>query len=350
MNNKILIITKNFPPQVWGIEKYVNDLCCQLSQAWDQIKIIAASPRNEKLIVKKWSLFFPKRIAFVLLYQFSELWRLGRFFLYAMTFGLFYGNRVDIIWTMDGSISWIWVILGKIFQKRTRVTIHGTDIVWNRAWYQFVIPKFINKTDEIYVVSESTREACISRHIAPHKIRLVVHTAESLFFPAAWIFDRYQFLLNLWIWSPEKKIILFSIWRWVKRKWFHWFIDTVLPHLDKNNYHYILCWSGSMGMAYRHLIKKYDLSSMVSLLGSVTEQDKARIFLSSSYFIMPNVSVDWDVEWFWLVLLEAQFYWLKCIVSDVDWLGGRVSSRDIVIPSMNPELWVNVLKKLSLTI
>lgn len=93
----------------------------------------------------------------------SELCRLGWFALRCLTIGWHQSYVSNIVWSLDGSIAWIAILLGKVTKTKTRVTIHGTDIVWGRKIYQALIPKIIAKMDEVYVISENTRQECLKR-------------------------------------------------------------------------------------------------------------------------------------------------------------------------------------------
>ena len=65
----------------------------------------------------------------------------------------------------------------------TRTTIHGTDIVWNNPFYQWIIPKIIARYDEVYAISENTCQECLKRGIRADKITLVPHTMDTITFP-----------------------------------------------------------------------------------------------------------------------------------------------------------------------
>lgn len=345
MPQKILLLTKNYPPQIGGIEKYSFDLYNQLVKEGNIVKLIVAWPRNEFLLTKKWTDSSPMQLLWKLCYIFSEFYRLGWFALRCMTIGWYHSYLSDIVWSLDGSISFISFFLGEMTGVKTRITVHGTDIVWDRKIYQSVIPKIIAKMDEIYVISENSRLECFKRWIPASKITLVTHTLDTITFTDPGEFDIGVFLKNLWIENSGDKIILFSIGRWIERKWFHWFLQRVMSVIDSQKFYYILAWFWSFEWVYRKIINQHNLNN-VSIVGKVDELTKAKLFISSDYFVMPNLHIQNDLEGFGLVLLEAQFYWLDIISNNIDGLWSRLSDKDYLISNNRPDTWINLLQEL----
>jgi len=95
---------------------------------------------------------------------------------------------------------------------------------------------------------------------------------------------------------------------------------------------------------YKNIIEELKISNSVSLIGRINEQDKAKFFVSANYFIMPNISIQWDCEGHGLVFLEAQYYNLPIIASDTDGIGERVGENDIVLQNENSQEWRRFLK------
>lgn len=336
----ILLLTKNYPPQVGGIEKYAYDLYNRLIQDGNHVNLIAAWARNEYLLANCSRSFLWK-----FCYIVSEFFRLLSFTLKALILGLYYARKTDLIWCLDWSLAWVGLFLKKLTSNKFRITIHGTDITWSNKLYQFVIPKFISFATEVYVISENTRLECLKRHVSPNKISLIPHNINSISCIQVESFNKNIFLQDLWIANSQSKIILFSIGRWVERKGFHWFLESILPKINSQRFHYILAGFGLWEQKYRSIIGQKSIHN-VTLLGKVNDSMKARLFSSSDYFIMPNIKVEDDLEWFGLVLLEAQFYWINSIVSDVDGLNERVLGSDLVFKERDDLAWISWIESL----
>ncbi len=326
MPQKVLLLTKNYPPQIGGIEKYSYDLYYKLVQNWNQVKIIAAWPRNEWILAKTWTGSSLIRISWKLCYIISELWRFSFFATRCLTIGLFYSYISGIVWSLDGSIAPLGFFLGKMTNTKTRVTIHGTDIVWNRMFYQALVPIIIAKMDEVYVVSENTRQECLRRWIPVSRITLVPHTPDTITFTNPGEFDKNIFLKSLWIEKLGAKIILFSIGRWIERKWFHWFLENVMPALDPEKFHYILAGFGPYESVYKKIILDKWLHNVFILWKVDNPTEKAKLYTVANVFIMPNIFTEGNIEGYPLVLMEAKYYWLRTCIGHVQGADNDVNS------------------------
>lgn len=86
-----------------------------------------------------------------------------------------------------------------------------------------------------------------------------------------------------------------------------------------------------------------------TFLWPITEEwEKAKFYSSADYFIMPNIPINNDVEWFWIVLLESNFYNLPIICSDSDNIdqNWEISVPKIVIRSGDSRAWIFTINNL----
>ncbi len=185
MSQKILLLTKNYPPQIGGIEKYSHDLYHTLLEGGYEVKIIVAAPRSEYLLSQSCSHLFWK-----ILYNFSEFLRLTFFLTKCLSRGLYYVQKSDIVWSLDGSIAGVGYLLAKtntLFRCAkshciSRVTLHGTDVVWPNKIYQSIIPWFWRHTDEVVAVSDGIKQEAIKRGVRSEKITIHQHSLTTLTF------------------------------------------------------------------------------------------------------------------------------------------------------------------------
>ena len=338
---KILILTKNYPPQLGGIEKYCGDLVCSL-QKQNTIFLIKSWSRNQYLFSNK------KKFPYFIFYYISEFFRLGFFLFKTLTIWCVYAYKSDLIWSMDGSITFISFFLGYLFNKKTRVTLHGLDVSWNNHLYQFFLKNTLFYIDEIYVVSQSIKKYLSSFYLPNSHIHIEWHSLDKLNYPVPDIFSRKDFLSFYGV--PHDKILLLSIWRFVEKKWFHWFIREVLPFLDASIFHYVLAGFWDMEEIYLQLAKSNSLNN-ITFIGPIGDPIvKAKLYSSADYFIMPNIPVMGDCEWFGIVLLEAYFYNLKIIASSVDGIKESAPEGSILLPPEISTDWVLFLTSLWLSI
>lgn len=289
---KLLFITKNYPPAIGGMENYCRDVVKYFRKSWIEVILIA----NGKWI--KWLPFFAVKTFF--------LW-------------LWYSFKVDAIWVGDGSISLFGLLFSKVTNTPWYVTVHGLDITRTKPLYQKLIPKIIWQANHIVAVSSNTKNECIKRWLPKESITIIPNGVDPELMPLVSITKNVLLSKhNLPLW----KKVLFSIWRHVERKGFHWFIEEVLPKLS-DEYIYVLAWSWALTSKYDNIIKKNWLNN-VYLVWRISDEDKFAFYSHSYRFIMPNIEVEWDIEWFGIVCIEAWWYWLPVIANNVDGISDAV--------------------------
>lgn len=333
---RILLLTKNYPPQLWWMEKYALELHHNLIKSWDKVFLIKSLPRINFLYKFKF-LYFP-----------FEFFRLFSFFLYVLVIGIFLIRRIDIIWSVDWSISFLWPLLWYFWKKSTLkyVTIHGKDISWDFPGYNYLLKFSFKRTDKIYAVSEFIRMNILRRFPdMENKIYLSTHSILNISFPICPFFDRNTFLDNYNI--PRDKVLLFSLWRFVKKKWLDWFVSNVLPFLDKK-FHYILWWFWPLEKSILDWVQHNKIYNFTFLWPVTNDIEKAKFYSSANYFVMPNISIKEDVEWFGIVLLEANYYNLPIILSDADSIDQKreIDVPIFVIKQKDANNWIHTINNL----
>ena len=89
-------------------------------------------------------------------------------------------------------------------------------------------------------------------------------------------------------------------------------------------------------------MKKKNISNVI-LLEKVDDLTKVKLYKSADYFLMPNIEIEWDIEGFGLVLLEAQHYSLKTFASYVDWAKDFFSNNTYFLPPQSVSKWVSTI-------
>lgn len=338
MAERILLITKNYPPQIGGIERYSQDLYLKLQKQGNTVYLIKAIPRRDSLLSKRF-------LGSDFLYLLHELFRLSLFLFHSVFFGFYYSFKSDVIWTLDGSISFIWYFLNILPHARTRVTFHAKDVIWGNAIYQLIMPFFWSRMNEVICVSDWIKLEAIKRGVSITRIQVQENSVSNFSFSEPGNFEESNFLAHYWI--PENKVFLFSIWRFVEKKGYHWFLSDVFSHLDKNKYFYVLVWAWPLYLKYLDIVRKKKIANVL-ILDSITDSvEKARFFTLANYLIVPNVPVEWDREGSPVVMAEAFHYKLKVIASNVDWLAEQSINRETVfLPPCSPREWIACIQNL----
>lgn len=332
MSSRILLFSKNYPPQIGWIEKYSFDLYNQLIADWNEVFLIKSPPRI--------MLFYRYKY----IYIFYEIIRLWFFLCKSIFFGITLIPKIDIVWSADWSIGFLWFFLTLFKNVKTRVTLHGKDFSWNAPGYQHFLHFILWKTDEVHVVSSFLYQKVKEKFPdLSSKLYLKEHTQRNLSFHPKINFDVQLFYKKYNI--PQDKVCLFSLWRFVSKKWFDWFLAEVLPLLD-SRFHYVI---GGFWPLEDKILEYINLlpTDSCTFVGPIIENDeKMKFYTSMDYFVMPNIEQSDDLEWFGIVLLEAQFYWLKCILSDANGLSFRSATNDIILPCGDAQAWSKCINNL----
>lgn len=294
----LTFITKNYPPAIGGMENYCRDLVKYLRKSGIVVNLVA----NGK--GKKWLPLF----AFKAFFQWLR-----------------YAWKSDAIWIGDGSISFFGWVLSVITRKPRYVTIHALDITWNKRWYQQTIPRLVKQATHVVAVSTYTKEQCIARGIPAGKITVIPNGIDPERMPEVTISK--ESLMKQYDIAHSDKTILFSIGRHIERKGIHVFLEEVMPTLW-NEYIYVIAWLGPYTEIYKQIIARKWLSN-VYCIGRIDDHDKVAFYKHSDRFVMPNIPVEGDAEWFGIVCIEAGWYGCPVITTGIEGI------RDAVVDGVS---------------
>jgi len=315
MSKSVCFITKNYPPAIGGMENYCRDLVTYLGKSWVEVNLISNG---------KWK----KHLPF--------------FWVKALFQWLRYGWKSDMLWIGDGSISFIGCFISFVTRKPWFVTVHALDITRNKKLYQATIPWFVKQATGIVAVSSYTKEECIKRWIPEEKITVIPNGIDPERMPhvTTW---KSELLQSYEIDASGKKV-LFSIGRHIERKGIHWFLEEVMPELW-DEYVYVIAGSWPYTDVYKEIIVRKWLEN-VYCIGRISDEDKYAFYEQSDCFVMPNIKVEWDAEWFWIVCIEAGWYGLPVIARGIEGITDAVIQWEswIILFDHTPKNWINALK------
>jgi len=157
---RILLVTRNLPPLVGGMENLLLHCCNILSE---QYLLTVVGPRGcrgclpDSVDVREVSSGLG---GFLLMAPFAVLAVLCR-------------KRFDLIFGGNGLIAPICWFFGKMFRVPTLCYVHGLDVVVPSRLYQSVFVPCLRRLDLILVNSSNTRRLCIEAAIDQAKISIV---------------------------------------------------------------------------------------------------------------------------------------------------------------------------------
>ena len=259
---KVLFITRKYPPQIGGMERYSYDLINSMSC-------------EKKIIALRYS-------------QIHLIW----FIPYALIKGIFLSRQVDLIYLCDSLLAPIGLILKLISKKPVLATAHGLDIIYNSWIYKNINIRSLKYLDKVIAVSKSTRNNCLGVGVEPEKCIFIPNGIKIKNLGKKHTKDDLSKFLKF---NISNKKILLTIGRLTKRKGVSWFIKNVLPCLDVNTI-YVIAGEGSENKEIKKVITENRMINQVIMLGEISEKEKELLYQTSDVFIMPNIKVINDKE------------------------------------------------------
>ena len=324
MKQKILFISRNYPPKLGGLETYSYNLIQEFEKDYNV----------HKIVLKRSNL----NLAWFLPFSFFKALLLS------------WRHSFTTIHLCDGSLAPLGLLLKWLSGKNVSVTIHGLDITYNNRFYQWLVPYCLVRLDKIVCVSRSTREECGLRGIPEWKCLVIPNgiRPDELYLQQAQSELRAEFkrLLDICL---ENKKILATVGRLVKRKGVAWFVERVMPKLDVS-YLYIIAGYGPEFETIRRKVKEHGLQQQVILLGRISENVRRLLYNVSDVFIMPNITVEHDVEGFGIAAIEAGSCGLPVVASKIQGLKDAVIDKQTgyLVEERNSDEFSEAIRNLDL--
>ncbi|MFO8100301.1 MAG: glycosyltransferase family 4 protein [Salinibacter sp.] len=234
---------------------------------------------------------------------------------------------------------------------QTAAIVHGLDVTTPFPPYQWFVPRVFDALDAVLPVSRATKQACRERGATAQQLCVVPNGIDTDRFhrPDSQAEARTQLEAGLEVTPPPpppEAFLLCSVGRHVRRKGFHWFVDTVMPRLP-DNVHYWIAGDGPNTEAIQEAIDARHLHPRVRLLGRITNANLARLYRASDLFIMPNVPVEGDMEGFGVVLLEAAQCGTPAIAARLEGIQDVIAEGENghLVPPETPEAFVSAIRR-----
>lgn len=319
---KILYITRKYPPTTGGLENAAYQLYESLKKK-NQIKLIKWGGSNIFLPV-----IFPLHL------------------LRAIRHSIF--NEVDVIYIQDGLLAPLGYLLKKLFKRPVVLTAAGLDVTYNNWVYQTFFAAFIKHLDFVICISEQTKKAVTAHGVDTSKTAIIPYGIDDVM-PGAKDEARRELEKKLNI-NLDDRIVILSLGRLVKRKGIHWFVNNVMPGLRKKypNLIYLIAGDGSYKNEIKKSIRSTKQESSIFMLGKVSDEVKKLLYDASDLFVMPNISVDGDIEGQGLVMLEASMAKLPVVATGIDGITSTVcdGKNGFLINEKDEKQYISTLDRL----
>lgn len=305
--NRILIVTRNFPPLVGGMERLNLHICQALAKFYD---VSVAGPKDSSKFHEVKS-FVEFSAAPLWLYIFSSLIK---------TTWLALKNKPDFVFCGSGAAILAGFFAAKITGAKLVCYLHGLDIVANSVIYQNFFVPLIKKSDLIFVNSNHSKELAINAGIDRNKINILSPgtTLPSMQNRIS-LEEGFRQEYNL-----DTNPFLLIVGRLTPRKGVHEFIINVMPNLivEYPQLKLLIVGGDSLESIRKHtgirdrlhqLIESMNMQQNVNLLGGLSDETLSAAFFSASALIFPVLEIKNDVEGFGMVAIEAAAHGLPSV-------------------------------------
>ena len=316
MNKKILLITRNFPPLVGGMERFVWNVYLQLQKTYS-CDVVGPNDANRYIEEPEKEHSEYKADPIPLYLSKAAL----------KSFGLAFRNDYSLCIAGSGVTAPLATMIGKIFSIPVITFVYGLDLVVENKPYQSLFVPSIKHSHTVIAISQSTKELALEKGVPEEKIQILYPGVDSKQEPDLTFKFREKYQLQ------DKKILL-SVGRLIPRKGLPEFIQYSLSKVVASCPDTILIIIGSeaknalkvdqnVEAKIRQAINSNNLQDHVILAGRVEDDELWAAYNESDLFIFPLREEKGDIEGFGMVAIEAAAHGLPTAAFSV---GGVVDA------------------------
>lgn len=296
---RVLVITRNLPPFVGGMERLLCNAVHELSTDFD-VAVIGPAGCERAL---------PETVET----RGVAPYPLWRFLLSCLLNGIRLGRRFrpHIVLAGSGLTAPIALIVSRLTGALAVAQLHGLDLVARNLVYRCLFVTTLRRLDAVIVNSRNTGKLAARERVPSNHIH-VVHPGISLPEPRA---ERTRIDPIAQHGLTGKKILL-SVGRLTARKGLSEFIKQCMPDIVRHHPNSSLLIAGtppkdalksdvSEILQIERATTETGLDETVQLLGAVSDADLEMWYRNADIFVFPAVSVPGDVEGFGIVAIEA---------------------------------------------
>lgn len=306
---RILVITRNLPPLVGGMERLNWHMADELSKYAD-VKVIG--PKGAAVLKPKDVTITEAPLKplplFLLMAFFKSLWSALRW-------------KPDVILAGSGLTAPIAWLTSKVCGARSATYLHGFDITVKDRLYQSLWTPTFKKIDHIIVNSTPTKRLAFAAGVTEKKISIV--------YPGVSLPEQSQPATAIQAFKDkhgltDKKILL-SVGRLTTRKGLKEFVDQALPRIIQAMPDTVLVVVGeapknSLGAGIQtqeeiiQAAAKHGLQQHLRFLGVITDKAQlATAYEAADVHVFPVRHIPNDPEGFGMVAVEAAAHGLQTV-------------------------------------
>lgn len=302
----ILLVTRNFPPLVGGMERLLSHVYQELMQSFD-VHLVgpegASDFTDSSSIVSQCSLY-------------PTPWFLVQCQLKALR--LAQRLKPDLVISGSGVTAGAAYSAGNAVGAPVACFIHGLDLVVKNRLYQSLFVPVIRQCDFFIANSSNTVKLALRAGIKQEAVRILYPAVKMISCDAVKDFHNIA--------GTSGKRILLSVGRLTARKGLVQFVDMCLPEIVAaypDVIFVIIGGEASQALHKKHCsgikraialaARKRGLEGHVRFLGHVNESVLKAAYQESHLFVFPVLDLPGDIEGFGIVALEAAAYGLPTV-------------------------------------
>jgi phosphatidyl-myo-inositol dimannoside synthase len=304
----MLLITRNFPPLIGGMERLNQNLLVQLSKKFDTYLVGPSGARNFTTEAKQ-VLTCPDKPFYLFL-----LWAILKAAYLALM------RRPQLVLAGSGVTAIPAWIAAKVCGAKFGIYLHGLDLVAAHRLYQIFFLPFIRRADFWIANSHATAATGVARGLNPGRVYVLNPGVEI---PQTWPSAGDVSAWRERVGAARRPVIL-SVGRLTKRKGLMEFIEESLPIITTQVPDVLLIVIGSepanallqnsAGIdALKSRARQKGVEENLLFLGSVSDEDLSIAFRAAAANIFPVIELPGDIEGFGMVAVEAAAYGLPTV-------------------------------------
>jgi phosphatidylinositol alpha-1,6-mannosyltransferase len=306
---RILLITRNLPPLVGGMERLNWHMADELSK-YAEVKVVgptgaaAIKPKNVQVLESP----LKPLVLFMLIALCKAFWTAVCFKPNVIIAGS--GLTAPLVW-----------LISKLTGAKSVVYLHGFDITAAHWVYQKIWVPFFKRIDFVIVNSTPTKTLALNADVLEKKLS-IVHPGVTLPVTAqsSSAIQSFKKKYNL-----EHKKILLSVGRLTTRKGLKEFVENSLAYIVQQEPDVILVVVGESpknslgaGLQTREEIleaaRKNQIENHILFLGVITDNEQlATIYEAADVHVFPVRHIPDDPEGFGMVAIEAAAHGLPTV-------------------------------------
>jgi phosphatidylinositol alpha-1,6-mannosyltransferase len=294
---RVLVVTRNLPPLIGGMERLLLNLTQGVARDCD---VTVIGPRGCEAFLPA-SICVREAPAGVLPFL-----ALGT----AAAIAACRQQPFDLVIGGSGVVAPVLAVIKRMFHLPTLLLLHGLDIVFDHTLYRGFFLPCIRRADRFIVNSKNTRTLAIAAGLSAESIDVINPGTELPPLPGAEQVAAFKRDFDI----PFEKFVVF-VGRITPRKGLSMFIRHCMPTLVRDNPHTGLVIVGDSPT--NSLNKQSELDEVINtiataqlqahctFLGHIDDRDLDHCFAAASLQVLPLIETPGDVEGFGMVAVEA---------------------------------------------